>query len=89
MTTPPTAAEIEPLVHAYVRREFLPDASDAALERTTSLIGGGVLSSIALVKLVSHLENRFGVRFAAHEISEEYLDTVAAIAARIAGKLAA
>jgi acyl carrier protein len=88
MSSPRDVPEIERLVHDYVRREFLPDEGDATLTRTTSLIGGGILSSISLVKLVSHLENRFGVRFAAHEIGEEHLDTVAAIASRIAGKLA-
>ena len=87
MSERPTRDEIREVVHAFVRREFLPDAGDLDLTPSTSLIGGGVLSSIALVKLVSFLEERFGVRFAAREIGEEHLDTVEDITKRIDAKL--
>lgn len=81
------AAEIERVVHDYVRHEFLRDEGDAELTPSTSLIGGGVLSSIALVKLVSFLEERFDIRFAAHEIGEDHLDTVDDITASVLDKL--
>lgn len=87
MTTPPTAQEIQQVVHEYVRQEFLPDQADAPLTPSTSLIGGGILSSIGMVKLVSFLEDRYRVRFAAHEISEDYLDSIDDITAQVVEKL--
>ena len=80
-------AEIERVVHDYLRREFLPDEDDVALTATTPLISGGILSSISMVKLVSFLEDRYQIHFPAHEISDDYLDTIHDIVRSIAEKL--
>jgi len=87
MSADANRAEIEELVHDYLRREFLPDEDDVALTATTPLISGGILSSISMVKLVSFLEDRYRIRFPAHEISEDYLDTMDDIVNSIAEKL--
>ena len=68
--------EIRGGVREYLLTEFLPGEDPATLTDTTPLISGGILDSIASVKLVSHLEERYGVRFEAHEVSVDYLDTV-------------
>ena len=81
------STEIERVVHDYIRRQFLPDVDDVALGATTPLISGGILSSISMVKLVSFLEGRYRIRFPAHEISEDYLDTVGDIVRSITEKL--
>jgi len=69
-------------------RELLLDgvlagADPGALDGSTPLITGGVLDSVRTVKLVGQLEERFGVRFEAFEMSVDYLDTIDAIAATV------
>lgn len=63
-------------VRDYILTEFLPREDSEALTDSTPLITGGILDSIASVRLVSHLEERYGIRFEADEMSVEYLDTV-------------
>lgn len=80
-------AEIRELVRDYILEEFLPGERREALTDTTPLITGGILDSIATVKLVSFLEDRYGVRFQAHEMGADHLDTLRAIAATVEAKL--
>jgi acyl carrier protein len=63
-------------VQEYLLGEFLPGEDPAMLTNSTPLITGGILDSISTVKLVSFLEERFHVRFEAHEVSVDYLDTI-------------
>jgi acyl carrier protein len=79
--------EIRDAVRNYILEEFLPGEDPAALTDQTPLITSGILDSIATAKLVSHLEERFGVRFRASEVSGAYLDTVDRIAEIIERKL--
>ena len=68
--------EIRSDVREYLLTEFLPGEDPAALTDSTPLISGGILDSIASVKLVSHLEERYGILFEANEVSVDYLDTI-------------
>lgn len=77
---------IEAAVKEFVMREFLPDEDPAELTSATPLITGGILDSIATMKLVLFMEERFGVRLEAHETDPEHLDTLADIAALIRAK---
>ena len=63
----------------YVLREFLSGESPDVLTETTPLISGGILDSISTLKLVSHLEESYGIEFEAHEVSADHLDTLEAI----------
>lgn len=79
--------EIRSAVRTYILEEFLPGEEPSALTDTTPLVSGGILDSIASVKFVSFLEERFGVRFEAHEISVDYLDTIDLVVKTVVGKL--
>ena len=79
--------EIRNEVRRYLLTEFLPGEDPAALEDTTPLISGGILDSIASVKLVSHLEEKYGIRFEAHEVSVDYLETVELVVDTVHRKL--
>ena len=79
--------EILSEVRNYILTEFLPDEDPSSLEDTTPLISAGILDSIATAKLVSHLEERFGIRFKAHEVGAQKLDTVERIVAAVEEKL--
>ncbi len=81
--------EIRRVVSDYILTNFLPGEDPSELTNSTPLITGGVLDSIATLKLVVFLEDRFGVLVEAHEAGVEHLDSVGQIAALIASKKAA
>ncbi|HKY61605.1 MAG TPA: acyl carrier protein [Gemmatimonadota bacterium] len=83
---PVSQQEIRNAVREYLLTEFLPGEDASALTDSTPLITGGILDSIASVKLVSHLEDRFGIRFEAREVSVDYLDTVDRIVETVENK---
>lgn len=77
---------IEATVKDFIMREFLPDEDPAELTASTPLITGGILDSIATMKLVLFMEERYGVRLEAHETDPEHLDTITDIAGLIRSK---
>ncbi len=74
-------------VKSYVLEEFLPGADPGDVTESTPLISGGVLDSLATVKLVAFLEERYKVTIDPHEASVDYLDTIPQIAALVRGKM--
>lgn len=78
---------IEQTVKDYLLEEFLPGADPSDLTESTPLISGGVLDSLATVKLVAFLEERYRVTIEPHEASVDYLDTIPQIAALVSAKL--
>ena len=81
--------EIENVVRDYILREFLPGEDPGELTEETPLITGGILDSISTLKLVTFLEEHFGVTIEAYEAGVEHLDSVGQIAHLIADKKAA
>ncbi len=79
--------EIKDKVKDYIMKEFLPGEDPDALEDTLSLIGGGILDSIATLKLVAFLEETFEIQVQAHEASPDYLDTLTRITSFVQSKL--
>lgn len=78
--------DIKNALKEFILREFLPGEDPNELTDTTPLITGGVLDSIATLKLVLFLEERFGITLQAHETDPDYLDTIALIANLILSK---
>lgn len=78
--------EIQAAVKEFILTEFLPGEDPGELTDTTPLITGGVLDSIATIKLVLFMEERFGIKVEAHETDPEYLDTIALITQLIRSK---
>ena len=81
--------EIRQSVSDYILATFLPGEDPAELTESTPLITGGVLDSIATLKLVVFIEDRFGVTVEAHEAGVENLDSVGRIATMIVSKKSA
>jgi acyl carrier protein len=79
---------IREAVHAYILAHFLPGEDPAELTDQTPLITGGILDSIATLKLVVFIEERFGVTVEAFEAGVDNLDSVGKIADLIAAKKA-
>lgn len=81
------AQDIKQAVKRFILEEFLPGENPDELTDSTPLITGGVLDSIATVKLVLFLEERFGVTLQPHEVDPEHLDTTACIEELVLSKL--
>lgn len=83
-----TSATIAQTVKDFILREFLPGEDPNELTNTTPMVSGGILDSLATVKLISFLEKEFGVEFEPHELSGEYLETLDTITEVIQSKKA-
>ena len=59
----------------------------ANLVSTARPILDGILDSIATVKLVSFLEEKYGIELEAHELSPDYLNTLSDIAVLVTSRL--
>lgn len=80
------ANKIESTVKDFILREFLPGEDPDELQEDTPLITGGILDSIATLKLIAFLEEQFGISIAAHEADVDHLNTLTDIASLVAGK---
>jgi acyl carrier protein len=76
--------DIKATVKDFVLTEFLPGESPDSLDDNTPLITGGILDSIATVKLISFLEERFAVQIDPHEMNADYLNFLPDIARLVA-----
>ncbi len=81
-----TKDEIGAQVRAYIAAEFLQGESPDSISPDTRLVSDGILDSLASLKLVSWLEERFNVSIAAHEVDVEHLDTIDLIAGLVLSK---
>ncbi len=82
------AQEIQGKVKTFILREFLDGEDPSALTPTTQMFTTGILDSIATLKLVLFLEERWRVKLSAHEVSPDNLDTIALVADLVRSKQA-
>ena len=80
------ADAVKQTVKGFILSEFLPGEDPEELTDATPLITGGVLDSIATLKLVLFIEERYRITLEAHEVDPEHLDTIADIAKLILAK---
>ena len=80
------AEDISSTLKKFILKEFLPGEDPGELTDTTPLITGGILDSIATLKLVMFIEESFGITLQAHETDPDYLDTIALITKTILSK---
>jgi acyl carrier protein len=80
-------SDTETKVRAFIEDNFLFRSDDAALAADASLLDAGLIDSTGILELVGFLEGTFGIVVADAEIVPANLDSIAAIAALVAGKL--
>jgi acyl carrier protein len=83
----PSMEEVKQAIKGYILEAFLPGENPAELTDSTPLITGGILDSLATIKLVLFLEERFQIKIQAHETMADYLDTVGDIAQLVNSKM--
>ena len=76
-------------IRQYILSEFLPGEKASNLLDGTRLRTSGVLDSLATLKLVSFVEDRFGIEMEAHETGVDNFDSIEDIAAFVDRKRAA
>ncbi|HJQ14244.1 MAG TPA: acyl carrier protein [Anaerolineales bacterium] len=79
--------DVKEIIRGYILEEFLPGENPAELTDSTPLITGGILDSLATIRLVVFLEERFHIQIQAHETMVDYLDSIADIAQLVSSKL--
>lgn len=70
----------------FIVEEFLDADSAEELEQDTPLISTGILDSVATLKLITFLEEQFGIRIEPAEADEDNLDTIASIVRLVQSK---
>jgi acyl carrier protein len=74
-------------VKEFILKEFLPGEDPSALTDSTALMTTGILDSLATLKLVTYLEEEFGIVVDAHEADAENLNTLEDIVRLVSSKL--
>ena len=80
--------DIKNTVKKFILSEYLPGEDPAALTDTTPLLTTGILDSIAILKVVTLLEDQFGILIQPHEAVVENLNTLSDIERFVAAKKA-
>jgi acyl carrier protein len=78
---------IKKIVKEYILQEVLPGEDPANLGDDLELVRSGILDSLARLKLVAFLEERFGIHLEAHEATPANLGTITRMAALVQQKM--
>jgi len=81
-----TTQNMEEEIRQYILSEFLPGEKPANLLNDTPLRTSGVLDSVATLRMVTFVEEHFGITVEAHEASVENFDSINSIVAFIESK---
>lgn len=82
-------AEIRTLIRQQLSMHLPKDAGADSLGDEVALITGGLLDSVAALKVLDHLEETYGIEFDPEELSADHLDTVTQIVELVMKKIAA
>jgi acyl carrier protein len=80
--------DIKNTVKTFILNEYLPGEDPAALTDSTPLMTTGILDSIAVLKVVTFLENEFGITIQPHEAVVDNLNTISDITRLVMSKKA-
>lgn len=78
--------EFKEQLKRYMVTEFLPGQSAVDLPEDMDLLANGILDSLAVLKLVAHIENVYDISLEPEELDPEHLSSVNAICAVIKRK---
>jgi acyl carrier protein len=72
--------EIERRIRQYVTTELLYDRDASALGDDDSLLGPGLLDSVAILRLVAWLEEEFSIGIPDEDVVPDHVETVKRLA---------
>jgi methoxymalonate biosynthesis acyl carrier protein len=70
---------MESVINDYISREIVQDPAVLPLSNETSLLEGGILDSLSLLRLVIFIEEQFKISVGEADLLPENFDTVNAI----------
>ena len=79
--------ETKEIIRSFILSEFLPGEAASNLGDDLSLRSSGVLDSLATLKLVTFIEERFRINVEAYETGVDNFDRINDIAAFVERKL--
>lgn len=79
--------EIRNSIKEFILKKFLPNEDPNDLSETTPLIAGGILDSLATLKVVAFLEENYRITVAPHETDEDNFGTIRDIENLVQSKL--
>lgn len=80
-------SEIGDRIKEFILNEFLPDEDPSELMNTTPLLASGILDSLATLKLVSFLEESYGIKVQPYETDEDNFASIADVEKLVESKL--
>ncbi len=80
--------DIKAIIRTFILNEFLPGEDPAALTDTTALVTTGILDSLAVLKVMTFLEERFGISIKPREAVVDNLNTIQDIVRLVTSKKA-
>lgn len=81
------AEEIRARIREQLGKYLPKDTPIEDLGDDAALVSAGLLDSVAALKLVDHLEERYDIEFDPEELSAEYLDSVSQITQLVMKKM--
>ena len=79
------SAQVREQIKKYILQEFLPGEDASNLADDTPLSSSGILDSVSTLKLVTYVEQTFGIAVEAHEAASDF-DRIEDIAALVEKK---
>ncbi len=73
---------------SFILKEFLPGEDPENLTESTELLTSGIIDSLATLKIISFLEEKYSISVEPHEADASNLNTVADITNLVQSKLA-
>jgi len=75
--------DLEQVILAYVKREYIEDGDDREVTVTTPLISGGIVDSFSMVSLKRFLEKKYQIQIPDADATTAAFDSVQKIAALV------
>jgi acyl carrier protein len=76
----------EERIRNFIEKELRYEGLSEGLTDETSLLEGGVIDSLGIVKLVSFLESEFGIKVPDEEIVPRYFESIRALSTYVESK---
>ena len=77
---------IEEQIHQYILHTQLPGEDPDNLQPDDDLLDSGILDSMGIMQLITHLEKEYGISIPTEEIEPEKFASVSALAAFVQDK---
>jgi acyl carrier protein len=75
--------DLESVILAYVKKEYVDDGDDREVTATTPLISGGIVDSFSMVSLKRFVEKKYDIQIPDADASTAAFDTVKSIVALV------